>query len=64
MEIAKCDREVNDFCKTDKERDDFFFDSFLLILRNSIRFDQNLYGEESIISESVIDGLNINSQTF
>ena len=64
MEIAKCDREVNDFCKTDKERDDFFFDSFLLILRNSIRFDQNLYGEESIISESVMDALIINTQTF
>ena len=49
VELAKCNKEVNDFCKTDKEIDEFFFGSLLHFLSNQIRFDQNLYGEESIV---------------
>ena len=34
VEIAKCDKDINDFCKTDKEIDEFFFNSWLHFLKN------------------------------
>ena len=45
--IVKC--RGQDYCKTEKEIDDFLKDSFAFILSNEVRFESRNYGKEAII---------------
>ena len=43
-----------DYCKSKKEIDDYLNAENLAMLSNQVRFDSSKYGEEAIISESIL----------
>lgn len=47
INLRKC--QDKPYCKPEKELKDLFVGKHILLLNNQIRFDSNLYGEDSII---------------
>ena len=53
VRIEKC--VGHDYCRDEKEIDDFFkADKYIIMLNNQIRFNSELHNEDSIIKESVL----------
>ena len=51
------------YCKTNQEITDFFTGKYLMLLNNQIRFDENFYGQDAIIHESVVHWIPISTMT-
>jgi len=49
-------------CKSKAEILSFFRDKFLLIMYSQVRFDSEKFGEDSIIAESQLNWVTINTQ--
>ena len=62
MQLKRCVTTETLICKSDEEITKFFRAKYLLVLKNERRFDENLYGRDSIIAESKIEWLAVNTQ--
>ena len=51
----------HDYCKSEEEIDYFLDRSYMIMLSNQIKFDYKKYGEESIVNESIISIIQLNS---
>lgn len=59
IDIVKCTPREGLECKSDEEIKEYFSFFSINLLKNQVRFDQQFYGEESIIQESRIDWHNV-----
>lgn len=56
IDIVKCSPEDGVVCETDEEKiKDYFSEMFINLLKNQITFDQNAYGEDAVVMESLYD---------
>ena len=61
LRVEKC--QGHDYCKNQTEIDEFFAtDKYIVLLNNQIRFESKLYGEESIIRESVLSWMPLDTE--
>jgi len=60
LQLVKC--HDKDYCKSPEEITSFFRRKYFYTLSNSIRFDAQYYGEQSIIKESTTKYSIINTQ--
>ena len=51
LKLKKC--HGKEYCKSEKEIEDFFRNKFIFLVYNRIRFDSSKFKEDSIIYESV-----------
>ena len=55
IKLVKCHDKP--YCKSDEEITDYYKGSQLIMLNNQIRFDENFYGADSIIQESILTAI-------
>ena len=60
IKLVKCHDQ--DYCKSDDEILDFLADTFMVLMKNQIRWDHTKYGKDSFVKESLMDWVTVNTQ--
>ena len=64
VQFLKCNKDIHPDveCKSDAEITEFIRGKFMMLVFNQVRFDSSQYGHDSIISESKLQWVPVNSQ--
>ena len=61
IHLRKCIGKDN--CKSDQEISEYFKGTYILVLKNNVRFQPRFYGNEAVLEESSIDWIPIRTQS-
>ena len=62
IQLLKCKGGTANGCKSDEEINEFFRNKFIFFAFNEIRFDSDKFGIESLVPETRVAWLRINTQ--